>query len=65
MAMDCVGGDFTGQMLRALRPGGTCYLFGALQSTDIQVLLQNSASIGISTPGTLSALPCGCRARKP
>mmetsp|Transcript_4076 Transcript_4076/g.11823 ORF Transcript_4076/g.11823 Transcript_4076/m.11823 type:complete len:415 (+) Transcript_4076:742-1986(+) len=37
MAMDCVGGDFTGQMLRALRPGGTCYLFGALQSTDIQV----------------------------
>ena len=37
MAMDCVGGPFTRQMMHAVRPGGICYLFGALDSTVVQV----------------------------
>lgn len=35
--MDCVGGPFTRQMMRAVRPGGICYLFGGLDSTVFQV----------------------------
>ena len=35
-ALECVGGDATGQVVSALREGGTCLVYGAMASFEFK-----------------------------